>query len=156
VGDGGNFCDWNGGESIVVWKIVGINAYVVGFGVVEEAHGFDVGETFEECLTDSVHTVHDTAVAGKDDGKAEVAVTDEAGVVRDLATGDRLCGIAGPVGFIEFADGGERHALSREGGGDWDETVDVPGAEALGRLAEMILPAHCFPVVDSKLRLDAI
>src|SRR5882757_6648607 len=113
-------------------------------------------EAFEEGLANSVHAVHDTAVAGEDDGKAEVAVADEAGVVRDLAAGDRFCRIAGPVGFVEFGDGGERYALSRQSGGDCDETVDVPGAEALGRLAEMILGAHCFPVVDSKLRLDAI
>jgi hypothetical protein len=34
--------------------------------------------------------------------------------------------------------------------------VDVPDAEALRRLAKMILGAHCFPMVDSKLRIDAI
>ena len=123
---------------------------------MEEAHGFDVSKTFEEGLADSVHTVHDTAVAGKDDRKAEVAVADEAGVVNDLAAGDRFCRIAVPVGLVEFADGGERHTLSRQGGGDRDETVDVPGAKALGRLAEMILGTHCFPELDSKLGVDAI
>jgi hypothetical protein len=145
-----------GGGLVVVWKIVGIYADVVGFRVLEETHGFDVTETFNEGLADSVHAVHDSAVAGKDDGKGEVAVADEAGVLSDLAAGDRFCRVAGPVGLVEFADGGERHTLSRQGGGDRDETVDVPGAEALGRLAEMILGAHCFPVVDSKLRVDAI
>jgi hypothetical protein len=103
-----------------------------------------------------VHAVHDTAVAGKDDGKGEVAIADEAGVLSDLTAGDGFCGLPGPLGLVEFADGGERHTLSRKGGGDRDETVDVPGAEALWRLAEMILSAHCFPVVDSKLRLNAI
>jgi hypothetical protein len=156
VGHRGNFCDWSGGELVVVREVVGVYADVVGFGVAEEARGFDVAETFEESLADSVHAVHDTAVAGEDDGKAEVAVADEAGVVRDLAAGDRFCWVAVPVGLVEFADGGERYALSRNGGGDRDETVDVPGAEALRRLAEMILSAHCFPVVDSKLRLNAI
>ena len=141
---------------VVVGKIVGIDAEVVGFRVMEEAHGFDVAETFDEGLADSVHAVHDTAVAGKDDGKGEVAVADEAGVLSDLAAGDRFCRIARPEGLVEFADGGDRHTLSRQGGGELDETVDVPGAEALGRLAEMILGAHRFPVVDSKLRLDAI
>jgi hypothetical protein len=133
-----------------------MQADVVGFGVLAEAHGFDVAETFDEGPADSVHTVHDAAVAGKKDGKGEVAVADEAGVLSDLAAGDRFCGLPRPVGLVEFADGRERHTLSRQGGGDLDETVDVPDAEALRRLAKMILGAHCFPVVDSKLRIDAI
>ena len=103
-----------------------------------------------------MHAVHDTAVAGQDDGKSEVAVADEPGVVGDLATGDRFCCVTIPVGLVEFADGRERYTLSRQGGGELDETVDVPGAESLGRLAEMILSAHCFPGLDSKLGLDAI
>ncbi len=90
-------------------------ADVVGFGVVEEAHGFDVAEAFEEGLADSVHAVHDTAVAEEDDGKGEVAVADEAGVFGDLAAGDRFCRIAIPVGLVDFADGGERRrALAAE------------------------------------------
>jgi len=136
--------------------VVGLEADVVGFRVLEEAHGFDVAATFEDGLADAVHTVHDTAVAGKDDGKGEVGVADEAGVLSDLAAGDRFCRVARPVGLVEFADGGERYALSHERGRGLDETVNVPGAEALGRLAEMILGAHCFPGLDSKLGLDAI
>ena len=103
-----------------------------------------------------MHAVHDTAVAGQDDGKDEVAVADESGVVGDLATGDGFCWVAVPVRLVEFADVGERDALSRQGGGEFDETVDVPGAEAVGRWAEMILGAHCFPGLDSKLGFDAI
>lgn len=143
-------------RSVVVWKIVGIDADIVGFRVLEEAHDFDVAETFDERLADSVHAIHDTAVTGENDRKGQVGVADEAGVLSDLTAGDRFCGLAVPVGLVEFADGGERHALSRQGGREFDEAVDVPGAEALGRLAEMILSAHCFPVVDSKLGLDAI
>jgi hypothetical protein len=96
---------WGGGGSVVVGEVVGMQTDVVGFRVLEEAHGFDVAETFEEGLADSVHAVHDTAVAGKDDGKGEVAVADEAGVLSDLAAGDRLCRIAGPEGLVEFPDG---------------------------------------------------
>src|SRR5882762_3932874 len=63
---------------VVVREVVGIYADVVGFGVVEEAHGFDVVEAFKEGLADSVHAVYDTAVAGEDDGKGEVTFADEA------------------------------------------------------------------------------
>ena len=103
-----------------------------------------------------MHAVHDTAVAGQDDGKGEVAVADEPGVVGDLATGDRFCCVTIPVGLVEFADDGEGHAFSRQVGGNCNETVDVPGVETLGRRAEMILGAHCFPGLDSKLGFDAI
>jgi hypothetical protein len=41
-----------------------------------------------------VHSVHDTAVAEEDDGKGEVTVADKAGVVGDLAAGNRFCGVA--------------------------------------------------------------
>ena len=80
-------------------------ADVVGLRVVDEPHGFDVAEAFKECLADSVHAVHDTAVAGEDDGKGNVAVADEAGVIHDLAAGDRFCGVTVPVWLVEFADG---------------------------------------------------
>ena len=133
-----------------------MQADVVGFRIMVEAYGFDVGETFEQSLADSVHAVHDTAVAGENDRKGEVAVVDELGVFSNLTAGDGFCRIAGPVGLVEFADGGQSHSLQRQVGGEFDETVNVPGAETLGRLAEMILGAHCFPVVDSKLGFDAI
>lgn len=51
-------------------------ADVVGFGVLEEAHSFDVAEAFEEGPADSVHAVHDAAIAGEDDWKVEVGVAD--------------------------------------------------------------------------------
>ena len=47
-----------------------MQAYVVGFRIMVEAYGFDVGETFEQSLADSVHAVHHTAVAGEMTGKA--------------------------------------------------------------------------------------
>jgi len=141
---------------VIVGEIVWINVDVVRVGIVEKADCVDVVEARQESLADAVHAVHDAAVAGKNDGKAEIAVADEAGVVHDLAAGDRFCGVAVPVRLVEFADGGERDVLSRQCGGLLDETVDVPGPEALGRLAEMILGAHCFPGLDSKLGFDAI
>ena len=52
-------------KSVIVGKIVGVYTDVVGFRVLEEAYGFDVAETFEEGLADSVHTVYDAAVAGQ-------------------------------------------------------------------------------------------
>ena len=61
-----------GASVVVVWEIVWIYSDVVGFRVLEEAHGFDVGEALEEGLADAVHAVHDAAVAGENDGKAEV------------------------------------------------------------------------------------
>jgi hypothetical protein len=121
-----------GASVVVVWEIVWIYSDVVGFRVLEEAHGFDVGEALEERLANAVHAVHDAAIAGENDGKAEVGVADEASVIDDLAAGDRFCGVAVPVGLIEFADGGDWHTLSRQSGGEFDETVNVPGTETLG------------------------
>jgi hypothetical protein len=45
-------------------------------------------------------------------------------------------------------------ATCSSGKGEFHQTVNVPGAETLGRLSEMILAL--FSVVDSKLRFDAI
>jgi hypothetical protein len=102
--------------SVVVGKIVVMQADVVGFRVVEEAHSVDVGEAVDEGFAHPVHAIHDTAVAGKNDRKAEVAVADEAGVLSDLSAGDRLSCVAGPVGFVEFADSGERYTLPWQAG----------------------------------------
>lgn len=79
-----------------------------------------------------MHTVHDAAVAGEDNGEREVAVADETCVFGDLTAGDPFCRVTVPVGFVEFADGRERDAFSRQSGRELDETSDVPGAEALG------------------------
>ena len=91
------------GWLVVVGEIVWVYADVVGFGIVLEANGFDVGETFDQgwlCLQIRVHAVHDTTVAREDDGEGEVAIADETGMFGDLAAGDRFCWVAVPVGFI--------------------------------------------------------
>jgi hypothetical protein len=106
-------------------------ANVVGLRVLEEAYGFDFAETVDERLTNPMHAVHYTAVVGKDDGESEVAVTDESGVLSYLAAGDRCFGLAGPVGLVKFANGGQRHTLPGQGGREPDETANIPGAEAL-------------------------
>jgi len=118
-------------ELVVVGKIVGMHADVVGLRVLNEAYGFNIAETVDEGLADSMHAVHYTAVAGKDDGESEVAVTDESGVLSYLAAGDRCFGLAGPVWLVKFADGGQRHPLPGQGGREPDETANIPGAETL-------------------------
>lgn len=103
-------------RSVDIWKIVWMYADVVGLRIMQEAHGFDVAKTFKEGLANSMHTVHDATVTGKNDGKGEVAVADEAGVLSDLAAGDGFCESAEPEGLVEFADGGERYSLAGQGG----------------------------------------
>lgn len=119
------------GSCVVVGKIVGIQADIVRFRVMNEAHGFDLSETVDKGFRYPVHAVHDTAIARKDDGEGEVAITNESGVFSDLPAGDGPGGVAGPVGFVEFANGGQRHKLPWQGRRDLDETVNVPGAKAL-------------------------
>lgn len=53
-------------------------------------------------------------------------------MIGDLAASDRFCGVAVPVRLVEFTDGGEWHTLSLQGAGELDQTVNVPGAEAVG------------------------
>ncbi len=56
--------------SAAVQEIVWAYTDVVGFWVVREANGFDVCQTFDEGFADSVHAVHDMAVAERMTGKA--------------------------------------------------------------------------------------
>jgi hypothetical protein len=121
-----------GRDSIVVGQVVGVDADVVGVGIVEEADGFDVVEARQESLADAVHTVHDATVAGENDRIGEGALVDEAGVADNFAASQFFRVVAAPIGFVQFANGGEWHADSWEGAGQIDETTDVPGAEALG------------------------
>jgi hypothetical protein len=127
-----DFADCGYGLIVVVGKIVGVDVDVVGLWIVDEANGFDVAETFEEGFADTVHAVHDAAVAGENDGMGKVAIIDEAGVNDDVATGELFGAFVAPVGFVELANFGEGYAFSREGAGEFDETVDVPDVEAVG------------------------
>jgi hypothetical protein len=111
---------------VVVRKVIGVDADVVRLRVGEEAYGFDIAEPFEKRFADSMHAIHNTAVVGENDGIAEVAVAYETGMLGDLSAGDRLRSVSSPVRLVEFADGGEWNALSRQGGRGLDETVDVP------------------------------
>ena len=45
-------------ELVVVGKIVGMHADVVGLRVLNEAYGFNIAETVDEGLADPVHAVH--------------------------------------------------------------------------------------------------
>ena len=89
-------------------------------------------------------------------GKLRSAVADEASVIDDLAAGDRFCGVAVPVGLVEFADGGDWHTLSRQSArrvrrdGERSRHGDpgVIGGNDIGRAF--------FSWLDSKLGFDAI
>jgi hypothetical protein len=72
---------------VVVGKVIGVDADVVGFRIVKKTNGFDFVETDQQCLADAVHTVHDAAVVRENDGMGEVALIDEAGMVNDFAAG---------------------------------------------------------------------
>jgi len=89
-----------------------------------------------------VHAVHDAAVAGEDDGIGEVARVDESRVIYDLSAGELHGAFVTPIGFVQLTNCGERYAFSWEGVGEIDETMDGPGAEALRRLAEVVLDTH--------------
>jgi hypothetical protein len=130
------------GLIIIVGKIVWVDADVVGVGVMEKADCFNVIETCEERLADTVHAIHDAAIAGENDRVGEVTVVDEAGVGDDFAAGELFVALIAPIGLVQLANGGERYAFSGKGTGEIDEAVDVPGTEALRRLAEVVLRAH--------------
>ena len=71
----------------VVGQIVGMDANVVRCGVVNEADCLNLRAIFEESLANAMHSIHDAAVAGKNDGEGEIAVEHQARMIDDFAAG---------------------------------------------------------------------
>jgi hypothetical protein len=85
--------------SIRARQVFGMNADIVGIGIVHEAHRIDIVATFQEGFADAVHTVHYTAIAGKNDGEGQIAIENQACVPDNLPTRQLLGPLIDPKGF---------------------------------------------------------
>ena len=47
----------------IIWQSVWINAKEIGLGITEKTHGTDVALALRQRFQDSVHSIHDTAIA---------------------------------------------------------------------------------------------
>jgi hypothetical protein len=109
---------------------------------LREAHRLNGFHSKIESFANAVHSIHYTAIAGQDDGKAQVTFCNKTGVTGDLAAGDWMLFAAIPEGLVEFANRRKLHLLRNQTSRQLDKALDAPGAESLRRVAEMVLGAH--------------
>jgi hypothetical protein len=74
----------------VIGQIVWMNAGVIRCGVASEANCLNLRAIFEESLAHAMHSVHDAAVAGKNDGEGKIADEHQARMIDDFAAGQDL------------------------------------------------------------------
>jgi len=63
---------WRMIGSFIIRKIVGMHTNKIGIRIVSESNGLDRKPPQQCCLADPVHAIHDVAIRGKNNGKAQV------------------------------------------------------------------------------------
>jgi hypothetical protein len=134
-------------HSILIRQIVGLNANVIWFRVLNKANRLDFTEPLQESLADAVHPIHHTAVTGQNDGERKIAIKHQARMVNYLTAGQFLRLSACPIRFVEFSDCRQGNAFAGKRAGELDETVHIPRAQPRRRIPKMILSPHRTPVL---------
>jgi hypothetical protein len=88
----------------VVRQIIGVDSDVVRCGVANEADCLNLCAIYQESLANAMHSIHDAAVAGKNDGEGKIAFKHQASMIDDFAAGQDLGAFAGPVGFVQLTN----------------------------------------------------
>ncbi|HZD46222.1 MAG TPA: hypothetical protein VE109_09085, partial [Acidobacteriaceae bacterium] len=59
---------------------------------------------FQESLANAMHSIHDAAVDGKNDGEGKIAFQHQASMIDDFAAGQDSLAFIGPVRFVQLAN----------------------------------------------------
>src|SRR5258706_9957285 len=122
---------------LVVRQVLRLDTDMVRFGVRGEANRPDVALSLHQRLQHAVHTIHDSAVAGENDGIGQVAVVDQAGVLGNVPASHRS-----PKCLIDLLNLGYWHELWLQRLAQCDEAVNVPSYQPCVAGPEVVLLAH--------------
>ena len=106
-----------------------MDAYVVGCRILREANGLNITPSEQKRFANAMHSIHDAAIRGEDDRKSKVTGEHQLSVLDDIATSQRLGSFVGPIGFVDFTNLPQRDALPRQVLCEFDEPIDIPGAQ---------------------------
>jgi hypothetical protein len=107
----------------IVGQVVRINTNEVGFGISRKTYSSDMALAAHQRLQYAVHSVHDAAIARKDDGTVEIGLLDEASVFSDVPARHGLS----PIRLVELANARNWHDLPFQAFGKGNEAIDTPG-----------------------------
>ena len=93
-----------------------------------------------------MHSVHYAAVTRKNDGIPKVTIENQACVFDDVAAG-HLGALTRPVRFVKLTNRLQRNALANQSTGEFDQAVDIPRTQTVGRVSKVVLRAHNCPSV---------
>jgi len=147
-----------GSPSLVIRKVIWSTVTEVGIGDDVEPHRPDRRRSIKQRASDAMHTVHHTAVGANDDRIREVHLLNQPDVLDDLADGSRIA-LVEPLDRVELPDRAEVDLVDIERGAESDETIDIPGVEAVLTGPQVVLLAHTNSLVvalleDHPLSLD--
>jgi hypothetical protein len=71
---------------------------------VEETDRIDLCAVFKKGLTDAVHSIHDSAIARKNDGEVEITIQDQAHMIDDVAAGEPSRAFIVPIRLIDLSN----------------------------------------------------
>jgi hypothetical protein len=74
-------------ELFIVWQVIRVDSDVIRLRIMKKTNRLDVAAIFQESLADAVHSIHNTPVAGKNDGKCEIALQHQPSMINDVAAG---------------------------------------------------------------------
>lgn len=128
----------------LVRKVARIAVAVVGLSEAQEANRGDRRPAPQDRLSDSVHSVHHSAIGAENDRMGSIDLRDEAGVVDHRAHGGSVEISVEPVDGVDLGDRVDRNFFYRDAFGQLDQAADVPRVDAVsvGGLPEVVLLSH--------------
>jgi len=76
-----------GDDATSIRQVIGMDANVIRLGIFDKAHGFHILMAEKKSLADTMHTIHNSAVAGKNNWVVEVTFLHESRVLYNIPTG---------------------------------------------------------------------
>jgi hypothetical protein len=78
---------------------------------MNEADRLDLSAILEESLANAMHSIHDAAIVGKNDGEGKIAVEHQPRMIDDLTAGHSSAFIV-PVRLVELTNRGQWNPLA--------------------------------------------
>jgi hypothetical protein len=95
-------------------QVVGLNADVIRLRIYEKTSSFNLIQTLDQGFANAMHSIHNTAVAEKNDGMRKVGIENQSRLFGDIAASHRTRAITVPISFVKLANRRQGHALTRK------------------------------------------
>lgn len=119
-------------DRVIIWQGIWFSAHEVGFGVSDELHCRNVGDSQHQRLADPMYSVHDSATLVKDYRVGQISLENQRTVLNDASATGRNCPSVIPVTLVQLSHIRDQNLPNRKFSAQPDESANIPSQESDG------------------------